>query len=180
MEGNHRGPCRAWGWQRPWAMTTLGLKGFVERARSGLWPSVQGGHQFAVTLQGRHQRNKSSSSFPSLNCAGLRGGRCVHWDGACIRGANRRPLTQGLSPPVRQCDRAASWGQAAQSRTGVFHWGTRARLTSLRLSFPVPPWPQPLPYLPGHLMISRAKESWLCAGDTVVQRHQKPLPSRGF
>lgn len=167
-----RDSAEARGWQRPWAMTILGLKGFVERARSRLWPSVQGGHQFAVTLQGRHQRDKSSTSFPSLNCAGLRGGRCVHCDGACIRGANRRPLTQGLSLPVRQCDRAASWGQAAQSRPGLFHWEAGARLTSLCLSFPMPPWPQPLLYLPEHFMISRVLV--LCWGHSGAEASKAP------
>lgn len=59
------------------AMTSLGLKGCVERVRTGPWSVAEGGHQFAGTLRERSQRRESSSCFLSDLCRGeaVGGGR---------------------------------------------------------------------------------------------------------
>lgn len=52
-------------------LTTHSLKGWVERARSGLWPPEQTGHQSAVTLR--------VLAPSSLSCAGLAWGWLGGW-----------------------------------------------------------------------------------------------------
>lgn len=101
----------------------------------------------------------------SLSCAGMGlgvgsgagGGRCVRWNGVCIWGANRRPLTQGCSPPAGRChsDCETPWGWAAQPGDWPLPLGTgeKAYLSVSQLPYASPGSAPALPSAELHAFI---------------------------